>query len=208
MLFLIYSDYSPLDDENNERTTGESFPMAKWNIDTAHTGINFSVRHMMVTTVRGSFQNFSGTIDFDPKNPSAGSVEVTIDANSISTGANDRDNHLRSADFFDAANHPNITFKSTKVEVKGDNAGKIYGDLTIHGVTRQVVLETEFLGENTNPWGAKVIGFNATTKINREDFGLTWNVALETGGVLVGKEIKIELDVEAALVVGPVAASA
>lgn len=182
--------------------------MAKWNIDNSHSGVNFSVRHMMVTTVRGSFQNFSGTIDFDPKNPAAGSVEVTIDANSINTGANDRDNHLRSADFFDVANHPSITFKSTKVEVKGDNAGKIYGDLTIHGVTRQVVLETEFLGENTNPWGAKVIGFNGTTKINREDFGLTWNVALETGGVLVGKEIKIELDVEAALVVEPVAASA
>ncbi|MCQ3930295.1 MAG: polyisoprenoid-binding protein [Chloroflexi bacterium] len=182
--------------------------MAKWNIDNSHSGVNFSVRHMMVTTVRGSFQNFSGTIDFDPANPTAGSVEVTIDANSINTGANDRDNHLRSADFFDVANHPNISFKSTKVEVKGDNAGKIYGDLTIHGVTRQVVLETEFLGENTNPWGAKVIGFNAITKINREDFGLTWNVALETGGVLVGKEIKIELDVEAALVVEPVAASA
>lgn len=182
--------------------------MAKWNIDNSHSGVNFSVRHMMVTTVRGSFQNFSGTIDFDPANPAAGSVEVTIDANSINTGANDRDNHLRSADFFDVANHPNITFKSTKVEVKDDNAGKIYGDLTIHGVTRQVVLETEFLGENTNPWGAKVIGFNATTKINREDFGLTWNVALETGGVLVGKEIKIELDVEAALVVEPVAANA
>ncbi|MBZ0320609.1 MAG: YceI family protein [Anaerolineae bacterium] len=182
--------------------------MAKWSIDNSHSGVNFSVRHMMVTTVRGSFQNFSGMIDFDPANPAAGSVEVTIDANSINTGANDRDNHLRSADFFDVANHPNITFKSTKIEVKGDNAGKIYGDLTIHGVTRQVVLETEFLGENTNPWGAKVIGFNATTKINREDFGLTWNVALETGGVLVGKEIKIELDVEAALVVEPIAASA
>ncbi|MBL1133987.1 MAG: polyisoprenoid-binding protein [Chloroflexi bacterium] len=182
--------------------------MAKWNIDPAHTGINFSVRHMMVTTVRGSFQNFNGTIEFDPANPTAGSVEVTIDANSINTGASDRDNHLRSADFFDVANHPNITFKSTKVEVKGDNTGKIYGDLTIHGVTRPVVLDTEFLGENTNPWGAKVIGFNATTKINREDFGLTWNVALETGGVLVGKEIKIELDVEAALVVESVAANA
>lgn len=208
MLFFIYSDYSPFDDENNERTTGETFPMAKWSIDNSHSGVNFSVRHMMVTTVRGSFQNFSGMIDFDPANPAAGSVEVTIDANSINTGANDRDNHLRSADFFDVANHPNITFKSTKIEVKGDNAGKIYGDLTIHGVTRQVVLETEFLGENTNPWGAKVIGFNATTKINREDFGLTWNVALETGGVLVGKEIKIELDVEAALVVEPIAASA
>lgn len=98
--------------------------------------------------------------------------------------------------------------RQTKVEVKGDNTGKIYGDLTIHGVTRQIVLDTEFLGENTNPWGAKVIGFNATTKINREDFGLTWNVALETGGVLVGKEIKIELDVEAALVVESVAANA
>lgn len=182
--------------------------MAQWNLDVAHTGINFSVRHMMVTTVRGSFQSFSGTIDFDPANPSAGSVEVTIDANSINTGANDRDNHLRSADFFDVANHPNMTFKSTKVEVTGDGMGKIYGDLTIRGTTRPVVLETEFLGENTNPWGAKVIGFNATTKINREEFGLMWNVALETGGVLVGKDIKIELDVEAALVTDAAPANA
>jgi polyisoprenoid-binding protein YceI len=126
---------------------------------------------------------------------------VTIDTNSINTGANDRDNHLRSADFFDVANFPTITFKSTKIEVTGDESAKIHGDLTIRGTTRPVVLEAEYLGENTNPWGAKVVGFNGVTKINREDFGLTWNVALETGGVLVGKDIKIELDVEAALVV-------
>jgi polyisoprenoid-binding protein YceI len=174
--------------------------MAKWNIDQSHTGVNFSVRHMMVSTVRGSFQNFNGTIEFDPANPTAASVEVTIDTASINTGAADRDNHLRSADFFDVANFPTITFKSTKIEVTGDESAKIHGDLTIRGTTRPVVLEAEFLGENTNPWGAKVIGFSGATKVNREDFGLTWNVALETGGVLVGKDIKIELDVEAALV--------
>jgi polyisoprenoid-binding protein YceI len=174
--------------------------MPTWNFDPAHTSADFSARHMMVTTVRGKFEKISGTLNFDPANPEQASGEVTIDASSLNTGVTDRDNHLRSADFLDVANYPTITFKSTKVEKTGDNEGTITGDLTIRGVTRPVVIKAEYLGQGTNPWGITVAGFSGTTKINREDFGLTWNVALETGGVLVGKDINIALDVEAQLV--------
>ncbi|MFN8529080.1 MAG: YceI family protein [Anaerolineae bacterium] len=173
--------------------------MAKWTFDQAHSYAAFSVRHMMVTTVRGQFNApVTGTIDFDPANPAASSVEATIDATSIETGVADRDNHLRSADFLDVATFPTITFKSTKVAPTSDSTAKITGDLTVHGVTKSVVLDTEFLGTTTSPFDGKArAGFSATTSINREDFGLTWNVALEAGGVLVGKDIKIFLDVEA-----------
>lgn len=171
--------------------------MAVWNLDPNHTLAEFSVRHMMVTTVKGRFEKVSGTVHFDPQNPAASSVEAVIEAASINTGVHDRDNHLRSADFFDVAKYPQITFKSTNIQITGDNEGKITGDLTIHGITRPVTLEVEYFGENVNPYGHTVIGFSAATKINREDFDLTWNVALETGGVLVGKDIKISLDVEA-----------
>lgn len=179
--------------------------MPTWNIDPAHTTVEFSVRHMMVTTVRGSFQKVSGTLNFDPDNPANSSVEVTIDAASIDTRVDDRDNHLRSPDFLDVANHPTITFKSNKIEVTGGESGKIYGDLTIRGVTRPVIINAEYLGQNKSPYGMTVVGFTGTTKINREDWGLTWNVALETGGVLVGKEINISLDVEAVLAEQPAA---
>src|SRR5262249_14022132 len=150
--------------------------------------------------VRGGFDKVSGTLEFDPANPAASSVDVTIDAASINTGVTDRDNHLRSADFLDVANHPNITFKSSNVEAKGDTHAKVTGDLTIHGVTKSVVLDVEFLGQTGSPFGDTRAGFEATTSINREDFGLTWNVALEAGGVLVGKEIKLNIDAEAVLV--------
>ena len=134
-------------------------------------------------------------------------MEAVIDTSSLaSTGLEQRDQHLVSQDFLWVEKYPTITFKSTKVEVDaGGTEGKVYGDLTIRDVTRPVVLEVEKLGENVNPWGAKVVGFTATTKLNREDFGLTWNMALEAGGWLVGKDIKIELDVEAALATEPVA---
>ena len=184
--------------------------MAIWNIDSAHATAAFSARHMMITNVRGQFQKVSGTIEYDPANPNASKVEAVIETSSLgSTGLEQRDQHLVSPDFLWVEKYPTITFKSTKVEVDANGTeGKVYGDLTIRDVTRTVVLEVEKLGENTNPWGAKVIGFTATTKINREDFGLTWNMALETGGWLVGKDIKIELDVEAALVTKPVAEAA
>lgn len=184
--------------------------MPTFNLDPAHTSAEFAARHMMITTVRGGFKNVTGTLVFDKEHPEKSSVEAVIDTTTLtSTGVEQRDNHLRSADFLDVANFPTITFKSTKVvpNVK-DQTAKITGDLTIRGVTRSVVLEAEFLGENKNPWGNVVVGFTGKTKINREDFGLTWNMALETGGWLVGKDVTITLDVEAALVQEAAAAGA
>ncbi len=181
--------------------------MATWNFDPAHTTIGFSARHMMVTTVRGHFAPPTGKLVFDPANPKTASVEAVIDTTSINTSVTDRDNHLKSPDFLDVANYPTITFKSTKIEVTGDGEGKITGDLTIHGVTRPVTLNVEFLGQVNSPFGDKRAGFTASTKINREDFGLTWNVAMEAGGVLVGKDIKIEVEVEAVLVTEQATAS-
>jgi polyisoprenoid-binding protein YceI len=174
--------------------------MPTYKIDPAHTAANFTVRHMMVTNVRGGFDKITGTLNFDPANPAASSVDVTIETGSINTGVADRDNHLRSADFFEIEKFPAITFKSTKVEVSGENRAKVTGDLTIRDVTRSVVMDVEFLGQTASPFGDTRIGFEATTSINREDFGLTWNVALEAGGVLVGKDIKISIDAEAILV--------
>jgi len=170
--------------------------MAQWNLDNSHANVEFSARHMMISTVKGSFEKVEGKLEIDETNPNSAYVEATIDAASLNTRIVDRDNHLRSADFLDVANYPTITFKSNKVDVSGENVAKVTGDLTIRNVTREVVLDVEFLGQSTSPWGQQAIGFTASTKINREDFGLTWNVALETGGVLVGKEIKIALDVE------------
>lgn len=175
--------------------------MTLWKIDPTHSSARFSVRHMMVATVRGAFEDLDGTIHYDPANPSASSVEATLKVASINTGVADRDNHLRSADFFDAGTYPDITFKSTGLKLNSDNEGVLTGDLTIRGVTRPITIDVEFLGENINPFDqSKRVGFSGTAKLNREDYGLTWNVALETGGVLVGKDIKIELDVEAVLV--------
>jgi len=177
--------------------------MANWQIDSAHTLAAFTVRHMMVSNVRSAFQKVTGTLVYDAANPNASSVEVTIPVASMATtGDEKRDQHLQSPDFLDAANYPTMTFKSTRVEVDADGVnGKVYGNLTIKDVTREVVLNVEKLGESKSPWGQQVVGFTGSTKINREDFGLTWNVALETGGWLVAKEIKIELEVEAILIV-------
>lgn len=167
-----------------------------WNIDTSHTRALFAVRHMMISTVRGQFDKVSGTVDFNQDNPELSSVEVSIDAASFDTKDPQRDGHLRSPDFLDVEKYPFITFKSTKVEKTGDNTGLITGDLTIRDVTRPVTLNTEFNGVAKSPWGTTSAGFTATTKINRKDFGLVWNVALETGGVLVGEEVSITLEVE------------
>jgi polyisoprenoid-binding protein YceI len=167
-----------------------------WTIDPNHSTVEFSAKHMMFATVKGRFGSVSGTIDFDPANPTAGSVNVEIDAASVDTRVADRDKHLRSADFFDVENFPKLTFRSTRIEQKDDEF-IVYGDLTIRDVTREVALETEFQGVGKSPWGQEVAGFEAKTKINRTDFGLTWNTALESGGVLVGDEIKINIYVEA-----------
>ncbi|HEX2622549.1 MAG TPA: YceI family protein [Phototrophicaceae bacterium] len=176
--------------------------MPRYNFDPTHSAADFSARHMMITTVRGGFKNVNGYVEYDPANPANSYVEATIDTNQItSTGLQQRDDHLKSAEFLDIENFPTITFKSTKVEPYGNgNNAKITGDLTIHGVTKSVVVDAELLGENKSPWGTTNIGFTGSTKINREDFGLTWNMALETGGWLVGKDITINLDVEAVLV--------
>ena len=167
-----------------------------WKIDPAHSEINFTVRHMMISNVRGRFEAFTGTVEFDQQNPANSSVDVQIEAASINTRESQRDTHLRSADFFDAETYPHLTFKSKKVEVVDDSHGRILGDLTIRGATKEAVLDTEFNGMSQSPWGFSSAGFSATTKINRKDWGLGWNMALETGGVLVSDEIKINIDIE------------
>jgi polyisoprenoid-binding protein YceI len=179
----------------NKRTHRSTCTMA-WIIDTSHSQVQFTVRHMMISKVRGRFESFTGTVNFDEANPAASSVEVQIDASSINTNDEKRDSHLTSADFLDAANFPQITFVSKRVEVIDDSHGRIIGDLTIRGVTKEVVLETEYSGQAKSPWGTTSAGFSAETKINRKDWGLNWNVALETGGVLVGEEVLIQIEVE------------
>ncbi|HET8586484.1 MAG TPA: YceI family protein [Candidatus Limnocylindria bacterium] len=167
-----------------------------WQLDLAHSNVTFSVKHMMVTTVRGSLKIADGTLEFDPQNPEASRVGVRIDAASIDTGAEQRDAHLRSPDFLDAQTHPYIEFRSTSVHREGDDF-KIHGELTIHGVTRPVTLDAELGGVVANLQGGQRAAFSARTRIDREDFGLTWNVALEQGGWLVGKQIKVEIDLAA-----------
>lgn len=167
-------------------------------IDASHSQVGFSVKHMMFTTVRGVFNGFEGTIVVDHDNPANSSVDVTIDASTITTGDLKRDEHLRSADFFDVATYPTITFKSTSLDFKDVEDFTILGELTMHGVTESVKIKAEQTGEGTNPWGVDVVGFEGSTKINRKNFGLNWNAALEKGGVLVGDEIKISLELQVA----------
>jgi polyisoprenoid-binding protein YceI len=167
-----------------------------WQIDPAHSEINFTVRHMMISNVRGRFEKFSGTVDFNEADPARSSVDVQIEAASINTKEAQRDGHLRSADFLDAENYPYLTFKSKNVVKTSENTGRIMGDLTIRGVTREAVLEVDYAGQAKSPWGTTSAGFSATTSINRKDWNLTWNQALETGGVLVGDQIKIAIEVE------------
>jgi len=167
-----------------------------WHIDPAHSEVQFSVRHMMISTVRGRFTQFAGTIEADEQNPTASQVNVQIEASSINTGNEQRDGHLRSPDFLDAEHYPQISFKSTKVEMDSKESGRVSGDLTIRDVTKPVVLDVEFAGLAKSPWGTTSAGFSATTKINRKDWNLNWNVALETGGWLVSDEIKISIELE------------
>ncbi len=168
-----------------------------WQIDAGHSHIQFSVRHMMLAKVRGEFPKFSGTFELDESNPTNSKIDIEIDATSINTRDEQRDGHLKSPDFLDVATYPTITFKSTNVEVTSANTAKLHGDLTILGTTRPVTLDTEFLGKSKSPWGTENYGFEAHTKINRKDWGLTWNAALETGGVLVGEDINIDIELEA-----------
>ncbi len=167
-----------------------------WSIDPAHSHVEFAVRHMMVATAKGRFSDVKGTVEFDGVNLSSATVDVEIPVVSIETKQEQRDAHLRSADFFDAENHPTITFRSKRIT--GDATGKfqLVGDLTIRGVTREVTLSGESHGMVRDPWGQDRAGFSATTKINRHDFGLDWNAALETGGLVVAPEVRISLDIE------------
>ena len=182
--------------------------MSTWKIDPAHTDVLFSAKHMMVTTVRGTFHEVDGTLDIDEQEPTRSSGEFRIAAASLNTGVEQRDGHLRSADFFDAENHPWITFRSTTVEhVRGD-AYKVTGDLTIRGTTKPVTFDVELGGITQGMRGGRHIGMTATTRIDREGWGLNWNMALEAGGWLVGKEIKIEVEVAADEVTVPVEAGA
>jgi polyisoprenoid-binding protein YceI len=170
---------------------------AAWNIDPDHSNIGFKVRHLMVSNVKGNFEKHSGTIDLDDKDIAKSRITVTIDTNSINTSVQKRDEHLRSADFFDVAKYPTMTFVSKKVARAGKDKLQVTGDLTLHGVTRQVVLDVEGPSlESKDPWGNIRRGASATTKINRKDFGLVWNKALETGGVAVGEDVTIYLEIE------------
>ena len=168
-----------------------------WAIDGSHSSVAFTIRHMM-SKVRGEMKVKEGWIETAGDDLGKARVEVVLDANSINTGVETRDNHLRSADGnFDVANYPTITFKSKRVEGKDRSTFKVVGDLTIHGVTREVLLNAGFTGEGTDPWGKRRVGFSAETKLNRKDFNLTWNQALEAGGFLLGDDVKVEIDLEA-----------
>jgi polyisoprenoid-binding protein YceI len=170
---------------------------ATWEIDPAHTSVQFAVRHLMVSTVRGTFNTIKGTVTTDDADPTKSSVEATIDTGSIDTREPKRDAHLKSPDFLDAAMYPTLTFKSTKVAKVSDNKFAVTGDLTIHGVTKQVVLEVEGSPhEFKDPAGNIKLGGSAHTKINRQDFGVTWNKSLDAGGVAVGNDVDITIDVE------------
>jgi polyisoprenoid-binding protein YceI len=168
-----------------------------WKIDASHSAVHFAVRHMVVSKVRGRFSRFEGEIAFDEADPARSTVKVTIDADSIDTNEPKRDGHLKSPDFFDVAKFPTLTFASTKIEkLKGDQY-RVHGDLTIHGVTKNVTLDAELLGIGKDPWGVRRAGFTASGALDRKDFGLHWNQVLETGGVLVGDKVELTLEVEA-----------
>jgi polyisoprenoid-binding protein YceI len=162
-----------------------------WQIDQSHSEIQFSAKHLMISTVRGRFNSYTGTVEADEQNPTAATVNVQIDASSLVTGDEKRDGHLRSPDFLDVEKFPYITFKSKRVEKIDDSNGKLIGDLTIRDVTREVTLNVEYAGQAKTPWGTFSAGFNAQTKINRKDWDPNWNVALEMGGWLVGDTITI-----------------
>jgi len=175
--------------------------MTKWKIDPDHSVAAFKVRHMMISNVRGQFNKLSGALDFNPENPDAAALIVAVDATGIYTGIGQRDDHLKSPEFLDVEKYPEITFQSSGSEIFGGK-GSITGELTIHGITKTVTLEAEFFGPAKSPedmGGETALGLKAKVKVNREDFGLVWNVPLDDGGVMVGNEVKIYLEIEADL---------
>lgn len=168
-----------------------------WQLDAVHSHIGFNVKHLMVSTVRGQFKKYTGTVNFDPSDFTKSTFEGRIEVASIDTENKDRDAHLRTNDFFDATNHPFITFKSKRIEKKGDAEFIVTGDLTIRGVTKEVAIEVEYNGVAKSPYGHTATGLSARTTINRHDFGVSFNAALETGGVVVSDKVKVEIELEA-----------
>ena len=171
--------------------------LERWEIDSGHSGIHLSARHMMLARVRGVFSRWSGTILADSDDLGRTTVDIYIDATSLETGVLDRDVHLKSADFLDVARYPEVTFKGTRVEVLGTDRARLLGELTLHGVTREVPLDVDFTGRTKDPWGHERAGFCAKVSLDRRDFGLEWNQFLEAGGALVGYDVDIEIEVEA-----------
>ena len=174
-----------------------AFAQSSWEIDPAHSNVQFGVRHLMISTVRGKFTKFTATAAGDEKDAAHASVQASVDVASIDTGDEKRDAHLKTPDFFDAEKFPTITFKSTKVEAAGDRRYKLHGDLTMHGVTKPVVLDVEATPEVKGMRGETRAGARATTKINRKDFGISWSKSMDGGGVVVGDEVEVTIDVEA-----------
>jgi polyisoprenoid-binding protein YceI len=167
-----------------------------WQIDQSHSNIYFTVRHMMISKVRGRFETFSGSVNFDEANPTNSTVNIEVDLASLNTREEQRDGHLKSPDFFDVEKNPTMTFVSSRVEQVDEQNGRLVGNLTIKGISKEIVLDVEYAGTAKSPWGGVSAGFSASGSINRKEWGLTWNQALETGGVLVGDKINIEIELE------------
>jgi len=178
-------------------TTAEKVSTTTWTLDPAHSSVEFSAKHMMISTVRGRMGAVNGEIIVDDQNPANSSIQLTVDIAGLTTSDEKRDGHLRSGDFFDAENHPEATFKSTRIEPLSENKFRVAGDLTIRGTTKSITLDVERDGEGVSPWGMVVAGFSSAITLNRKDFGLNWNVALEAGGVLVSENVKLEITIEA-----------
>jgi polyisoprenoid-binding protein YceI len=192
---LLISQSSPKEGDQDKEKPNMS--TQSWAIDSSHSGIHFSVRHMVIAKVRGQFSRWTGVITMPEGDLGRAKVEVTIDASSIDTGVADRDTHLRSADFLDVATYPEATFKSERVEALSADRLQVTGALSLHGVTREVTLDVESFGKTKDPWGNDRIGFSARTALQRSEFGLTWNQTLETGGVLVSDRVELEFEIEA-----------
>lgn len=170
---------------------------APYDIDTSHSSVGFQIKHMAISKVNGSFTDFTGSIDFDPANPGALTAEVVVQMASVDTGNEKRDDHLRNEDFFNVEKFPTMTFKTTSVKMKGEDEAVVKGDLTMHGETRSVQLDLEINGTITDPWGNERVGASLSGKINRRDWGLTWSKTMEAGGLMVGNDVKLSLEIEA-----------